>query len=459
MLDDENCSWNPSSVNGWHWGHSPWSRPFRLKKLLLLLSRLRAARSLTAKVFAGLLCHLLPAATARATRAAEDPWEFGETISTFAADKLGSILQDMKRLAEEMGLEGCAIGCIALLDSLLTGDAAAAGNSLLMLLTALHSLPFDRQVNFIQQLYTSQEQRIHVHLDEVDTVHKAVHGWWSNWSTAFEQDLSCVGCGVRPIKGLCFKCALCPDYQLCGECYAEKSAVHECKGELHQELDCLQWPSQISDESHEAQGAACFWKPRWAGKGGKGGKGWRSPAHFASWKPHWKEHGSQGKEQRKEGWKGRGWCEGKGKGKGKAPEAVDSEDPASPKHCGRPDCTNQDAIRLRYPVDVEDGRQLTIEWQMGQDVQQVAQNFAAAHNIPSEEIPTIVDFVNRANSENATAVPAAPTEEEAVARTAALHEAAMKLSEMGFGHVEELRAVLEGCGGDLNKTLESLTLP
>merc|ERR1712232_569171 len=54
--------------------------------------------------------------------------------------------------------------------------------------------------------------------------------------------------------------------------------------------------------------------------------------------------------------------------------------------------------RLAFPVVVEDGRQLTIEWNCNDDPFEVAQSFAVSHGIPSEELPTIVAFIEHASA-------------------------------------------------------------
>ena len=38
------------------------------------------------------------------------------------------------------------------------------------------------------------------------------------------QSIECDACGKNPIQGVRFKCAICPDYDLCEDC--EKKGVH-----------------------------------------------------------------------------------------------------------------------------------------------------------------------------------------------------------------------------------------
>merc|ERR1711890_122047 len=53
---------------------------------------------------------------------------------------------------------------------------------------------------------------------------------------------------------------------------------------------------------------------------------------------------------------------------------------------------------LCFPVEVEDGRQLTIAWNKSDDVLQGVQNFACKHGIMPEELPIIQAFVEQANA-------------------------------------------------------------
>lgn len=57
-----------------------------------------------------------------------------------------------------------------------------------------------------------------------------------------------------------------------------------------------------------------------------------------------------------------------------------------------------------FPVEVGDGRRLTISWNRADNFEAVAQNFAAQHGLWPDEIPTIIAFLNAATF----ATPAAP---------------------------------------------------
>lgn len=53
---------------------------------------------------------------------------------------------------------------------------------------------------------------------------------------------------------------------------------------------------------------------------------------------------------------------------------------------------------MTFPVEVSDGRCLTISWNHGADCHHVARVFAEAHGILPDELPTIEAFVNKATA-------------------------------------------------------------
>jgi len=53
---------------------------------------------------------------------------------------------------------------------------------------------------------------------------------------------------------------------------------------------------------------------------------------------------------------------------------------------------------LSFPVEVADGRRLTIAWQSGADANTVAAAFARTHGLPAEDFQDIVSFVQTAEA-------------------------------------------------------------
>jgi len=101
-----------------------------------------------------------------------------------------------------------------------------------------------------------------------------------------------MGCNKKPIHGLRFKCKDCPDYDLCAECFANKSSIH-CGENAAREFETITFPQ-----------ASCAWPAFCKGKG-------------------------------------KGKCKGKGKGKGKwwfqgseeTPESADCLRPCAREGC------------------------------------------------------------------------------------------------------------------------------
>lgn len=489
------------SAGGHHWHGSGYGKRERLlhpRKVLWILARLRSSGHLSPSSFASLMCYILPAARAKA---AEQPAEIGARLQ--AKEQLGPFLQDLQLMFRQTpGLEASVIH----LDGLLTGTAAAAGDSLHVLLTALESLPLDAQVIFFQNVYVVAQASIHKLLDQVDAA-RPVGTHWADLPQAFTHEASCSACTSQPIKGLLFKCLKGCDFNLCSECYCQHGERHTDQGGQEcTDVTCMvvDWASvrkTCRQGQPDWEGHWPFWKGHWgkaAGKGcfGKGGKDWHQG--------HGKGEDSGFKDRCKGWfWHAKGWGKGKGKATGKFWTSESEEDAglagqaelsgnsaeetSAHRACENPGCKFKatwhptvcciscvtgvhgprcaqvlapevQATRLTYPVVVEDGRKLAIEWNLGDDAQQVALNFATRNNIPAEEIPTIAQFVEHASAAyRANAPVAETTTDEAVARAAALDEAAGKLQEMGFGGAQELKELLEGFGGDINRALESLT--
>jgi hypothetical protein len=125
--------------------------------------------------------------------------------------------------------------------------------------------------------------------------------------------------------------------------------------------------------------------------------------------------------------------------------------------------THQDNAECRFdftfPVVVEDGRKLTISWNVADDLAQVAVAFAKAHGIPAEEIPTIKAFLehvvtmSKAKNEEEAEQDLASGDQEAVD----LEEALKQLEEMGLGDGEVLMELLKSYGGSVERVIEALT--
>merc|ERR1712110_115786 len=56
--------------------------------------------------------------------------------------------------------------------------------------------------------------------------------------------VTCNGCSMHPLKGPRFKCVTCPDFDLCGECFAKRGCVHGGEHADHQ-FQCIMTDSNM----------------------------------------------------------------------------------------------------------------------------------------------------------------------------------------------------------------------
>ena len=107
---------------------------------------------------------------------------------------------------------------------------------------------------------------------------------------------------------------------------------------------------------------------------------------------------------------------------------------------------------FNFPVEVADGRSLTISWNRGEDPQQVALNFARQHGgISAAELPDIANFVQQAQGG-----PAAPSFQQAPALTPAMQQQLLgQITSMGFPE-PMARSALEATNWDIEAALSRL---
>lgn len=126
------------------------------------------------------------------------------------------------------------------------------------------------------------------------------------------------------------------------------------------------------------------------------------------------------------------------------------------------------AVRLKFPVVFGDGRQLTIQWDRGADPQQIAASFAAAHGIQSDEVPTIVEFIEHANAVTGMQFSGASVHEPSPNDELGLEEKVSKMDlqdedenvkilvDMGLGDAGSLRAMLRANENNVQKVVDCL---
>merc|ERR550532_1669611 len=125
------------------------------------------------------------------------------------------------------------------------------GETLLALLRALQAEPFATRMAFVGH---AAERLLQV-LEQLEGPQDRP-GWRADcfMARAVHLNITCDGCGVSPILGPRFKCEWCADYDLCGNCYPHKEALHSEQGGGQHPFRCML---------------------KGGGKGGKGWKGWK----------------------------------------------------------------------------------------------------------------------------------------------------------------------------------------
>lgn len=220
------------------------------KKLLMALRTFRDTGMLTPAMFASLAVQWLPLITQRVARKVDK-------LNYMARDGLDQtaqkVLEGVKdRASVTPGLESHAklMG-----EALEGGDGPKRlGESILELLKALRGLGFEVQANFCQQL----AEQILPLLDDI------MQGWLGDdgccastapaaWQHHF--NVVCDGCNANPLVGPRFKCPVCPDYDLCGNCYPKKLELHKDCPAAQRDFQCIIFPNTGSGSKGK-----CGWK-------------------------------------------------------------------------------------------------------------------------------------------------------------------------------------------------------
>lgn len=286
-------------------GHAGGGGPWRIVKVVCSL---KANDMLTPSMLASLIVQWLPMLTQRVTRKVEKiNWIMKDGRLSVIA--IHGLLEELAKQCE--ATEGLTEFAQQFHSSMSQSNGdTRLGETLCAFLKTLQVMPFDAQVTLIEKIY----DWLVPFIEDVDNIFDP--GNALDCAQAHE-NVRCRRCGANPITGPRFKCAVCDDFDLCGDCYVRKDDVH-----------CKERSIGSDHSSHSFQCILFAEQPpnRWCndgkGKGKmKGCKGWK-----ASWVANMRGCNSEsgepfGSNEHLPGdawacwW--RPWDHGKSKGKGK----------------------------------------------------------------------------------------------------------------------------------------------
>lgn len=251
------------NYEGWggeSWGHGCHEGHHGGFMILKVIKALQVDGSLTPKVFASLVVQWLPMITQRVTRKMDSinlavKEHMSTTLTAFLV-----ILED--HVSRFPGLEEFAAPIAAIAQG--NGpDAPLLGDTLRSLLIVLQAQAFEVKVSFVEQLY----EAVLPLLDDFTAESPcADHRPWWLPSPLVHHGVTCDHCQTAPIAGPRWKCTTCPNYDLCGNCFAQKTEIHASDHDFQCILDPHGWKAKGKGKGKEAKGK---------GKGkGKGCKGW-----------------------------------------------------------------------------------------------------------------------------------------------------------------------------------------
>jgi len=145
----------------------------------------------------------------------------------------------------------------------LTGFASAMAS----LLRAVLALPAERQQSVAPAVLSGLAERVMQLLPRLLQPGGAPGS--ADADAALHHHITCDGCGKEPLVGRRWKCTACPDFDLCGACYARRQELHAVDHEFQEVPAPCRVPWCLRG------GKGWGWKGFGKGKGkGKGMKGW-----------------------------------------------------------------------------------------------------------------------------------------------------------------------------------------
>jgi len=429
------------------WGNHKQEWMLKPKNMLMVLAQLHNNGALSAPAAVSLWMHLLPRAV---QFMAADPEEAGRKLR-IKLPRIRSVLQNLLKASRQTGdLKQCEDAIEVILNGADATDATF-GEMLMAMLTAVDALPCEQQASFFESFYEHQKDELQQFLGGFAS--------WCGQCAPEHHGITCDGCDQQPLQGLRFKCMMCHDHDLCSSCFLKmRTQGGQCKDHEFK-LIPLDWSALWWNKKHEGMKPGEFWKAfAWKGKG-KGAQG----CEFAEMM---KGKGKEFAEMMKG--KGKEFAEmfkGKGKGKGKW------------RHCWDPDFTawnpnsaemwkqwacddhgkasaNQEAADVHHAACATPGCNFQRTWHPTHCCLACGQG--RPHGGRCER--KVISSTSVVVQENVPSAPVLQELKEADATRLSLENNAKTMEEMGFGPSEEMKVVLQSCGGDLSKALETLVV-
>eukprot|EP00928_Gymnodinium_smaydae_P100382 TRINITY_DN9833_c0_g2_i1.p1 TRINITY_DN9833_c0_g2~~TRINITY_DN9833_c0_g2_i1.p1 ORF type:complete len:571 (-),score=95.41 TRINITY_DN9833_c0_g2_i1:55-1767(-) len=435
---------------------------WEVRKNMFILMQLHKNGLLNCKSFAAMATHLLPEIAAFVA-------QNGDAVDV----KVKTMNDELRSLIKDFCSQGANMPGVPGLDKFkqtydsFIREVVPISYALSELLLALKEIPFDDRVHFLQTFFAQHEQRFQEVVGANDEYH------WQPHIPLDHVGVACDGCDKMPLQGLRFKCTSRPDFDLCSECFVDKSSTFcgSSDGEHTYEMICFPSPCLL-------------WKAMAKGKG-KCGKGkWGDWGKCSGKRNAQDVLGDSVDTQRRVSARSETPCASPGCqymatwDKTHCCNACRSH-PGKDKHgpkCDRKSCAAtapEPAVSevaaqqydFTFPVEVEDGRRLTISWNRGDCAQDVASAFAHQHGIPPEELTTIVAFVHTANasvavnssgSSNACSPPQTDSKTDSSEFESYIVAQAKKLEDMGLGSMDVLVELLRNNEGSAGKVVEML---
>eukprot|EP00413_Alexandrium_margalefii_P014603 CAMPEP_0204535050 /NCGR_PEP_ID=MMETSP0661-20131031/13411_1 /ASSEMBLY_ACC=CAM_ASM_000606 /TAXON_ID=109239 /ORGANISM="Alexandrium margalefi, Strain AMGDE01CS-322" /LENGTH=365 /DNA_ID=CAMNT_0051541527 /DNA_START=1 /DNA_END=1098 /DNA_ORIENTATION=- len=359
-------------------------------------------------------------------------------------------------------------------------------------------MPFDGRIRLLEEFFTSQQAVLAQFFGKIEMWMPFISGMLEHWS------VTCDGCGANPIRGPRFKCEACADYDLCAECFAKKPEVHGGPCAEHEfRCEVADWHHGCHQAKHDWKGMFKGMKGMMKGLWGKGmgkGKGkhqsgsgeprpcarpecsfqatWHATHCCAACAVGAGHHGPACERKEKEQVSAAAAADTDMEDKAVAvPEEQGVEPDAAKEDEPMMEATNaaEEATRAEQHfsshVVMDDGRQLLLEWQSGDDIVEAAKRFVMQHGLGEEHLQHLVAAMqsthqgagHAAEEEGkAPADPAPPAEDGKEAAAAAapgpFEEQISQIKDMGFVGItdEELRTLLQALGGDVQQAVEAL---